>query len=169
LMDFVDRVGDARNGRGDSGGGIGKIGLFPILLVLGVVYFAYRSFKRRRAGAAECAEVKEAAREDLVALATDVQALEHRVESSPQASRDYLAALDQYSRASSTFDRARTPEQLAPVAEALEEGRYLMASAEARLAGKTPPERRAACFFDPRHGPSVRDVPWSPDGGAPRQ
>jgi hypothetical protein len=44
-----------------------------------------------------------------------------------------------------------------------------MASAEARLAGKQPPERRPACFFDPRHGPSVRDVPWSPGGGAMRE
>jgi hypothetical protein len=80
-----------------------------------------------------------------------------------------LAALDRYSRASSALDRARTPQQLAPVAEALEEGRYLMASAQARLAGEQPPERRPPCFFDPRHGPSVRDVPWSPDGaGATR-
>jgi hypothetical protein len=30
------------------------------------------------------------------------------------------------------------------------------------------PERRQPCFFDPRHGPSTRDVEWSPDGGAPR-
>jgi hypothetical protein len=44
-----------------------------------------------------------------------------------------------------------------------------MASAQARLAGEQPPERRPPCFFDPRHGPSVRDVPWSPDGaGATR-
>ena len=44
-----------------------------------------------------------------------------------------------------------------------------MASAEARLDGKEPPERRPPCFFDPRHGPSVRDVEWSPDGGATRE
>ena len=86
----------------------------------------------------------------------------------PAAKRDYDAALEQYARASGSFDRARTPEQLEPVAAALEEGRYLMASAEARLEGAAPPERRPACFFDPRHGPSVRDVDWSPDGGAPR-
>jgi hypothetical protein len=43
-----------------------------------------------------------------------------------------------------------------------------MASAESRLEGKEPPERRPACFFDPRHGPSVRDVEWAPPGGQPR-
>ena len=30
------------------------------------------------------------------------------------------------------------------------------------------PERRAPCFFNPQHGPSVRDVRWAPPGGAPR-
>jgi hypothetical protein len=40
-----------------------------------------------------------------------------------------------------------------------------MASAKARLAGEEPPERRPPCFFDPRHGPSVRDVEWAPPGG----
>jgi hypothetical protein len=44
-----------------------------------------------------------------------------------------------------------------------------MAAAEARLEGAEPPERRPACFFDPRHGPSVREVEWSPGGGATRE
>jgi hypothetical protein len=43
-----------------------------------------------------------------------------------------------------------------------------MASAKAILEGRPPPERRAPCFFDPRHGPSTQDVEWAPPGGAPR-
>jgi hypothetical protein len=43
-----------------------------------------------------------------------------------------------------------------------------MAAVRAQLAGRPAPERRAPCFFDPRHGPSTRDVEWSPDGGAAR-
>jgi hypothetical protein len=43
-----------------------------------------------------------------------------------------------------------------------------MACAEARLEGRPVPERRPPCFFDPRHGPSTRDVEWAPPGGAPR-
>lgn len=43
-----------------------------------------------------------------------------------------------------------------------------MACAEALLAGKPPPERRPPCFFDPRHGPSARDVDWAPPGGVVR-
>src|SRR6185436_2058334 len=54
------------------------------------------------------------------------------------------------------------------VTTALEEGRYHMTSAEAILAGHQPPERRPPCFFDPRHGPSTRDVEWAPAGGTPR-
>ena len=166
LVDFVDRVADDRNGRGGSGT---RIPWVPLLLVGGVAAVVLRVRSRRRRGAqADLAEVKEAAREDLVALASDVQELEDDVERLPAAKQDYLAALDQYARASDAFDRARTTQQLRPVAEALDQGRYLMESAKARLAGREPPERRPACFFDPRHGPSVRDVQWSPDSGAPR-
>jgi hypothetical protein len=166
LVDFVDRVGDARSGKDSGGGGgLGSIGFFPLLVLAGVVFALYRAFRRRRARADEFREVRETVREDLVALADDVQGLEQRVESNGAAKRDYLAALEQYARASGAFDRARSPAHLAPVAEALEEGRYLMASAEARVEGKQPPERRTPCFFDPRHGPSVRDVAWAPAGG----
>jgi hypothetical protein len=165
LVDFIDRVGAARSGSGSSGR---SFGWWPIVLLGLVAFFIYRRIKRRRQNATDFREVKEAAREDLVALADDVQGLEHKVEGNEAAKRDYLAALDRYAQASSAFDRAVTPDQLAPVAASLDEGRYLMASAEARLEGNEPPERRPACFFDPRHGPSVRDVEWTPPGGQPR-
>jgi hypothetical protein len=167
LVDFVDRVGDARTGNGDGGGS--GFGWWPILLVGGAGFLGYRTLRRRRTQNERLREVKETAREDLVALADDVAELEDDVERNADAKRDYLAALEQYDEASRAFDRARSPRQLEPVAKALDEGRYLMTSAKARLEGREPPERRPPCFFDPRHGPSVRDVEWSPDGGAPRQ
>jgi hypothetical protein len=166
LIDFIDRVGAARSGSGSGGGR--SFGWWPIVILAIAGFLVYRTIKRRRQNASDFAAVKETAREDLVTLADDVQGLEHKVDGNDAAKRDYLAALDKYSQASSTFDRAASPAQLAPVAEALEEGRYLMASAESRLEGKEPPERRPACFFDPRHGPSVRDVEWAPPGGQPR-
>ena len=167
LLDFVDRVGASR--RGESTGSGGGFSWWFVLVPALVLFFLYRSLRNRRRTAGEFRGVKETAREDLVALADEVQGLEHKVEGNDAAKRDYLAALDKYSAASAAFDRANTPAQLAPVAESLEDGRYLMASAEARLAGKKPPERRPACFFDPRHGPSVRDVEWAPPGGQPRE
>jgi hypothetical protein len=30
------------------------------------------------------------------------------------------------------------------------------------------PERTSPCFFDPRHGPSSREVEWAPPNGTPR-
>jgi hypothetical protein len=167
LLDFIDRVGAERSGDGKSSGG--GFGWWPVVILAILGFLVYRRLQRRRQSAGDFRAVKETARGDLAALADDVQALEHRVDENPAAKRDYLAALDKYSEASSTFDRAASPGQLAPVAEALEEGRYLMASAESRLEGKDPPERRPACFFDPRHGPSVRDVQWAPPGGEPRE
>ena len=55
-----------------------------------------------------------------------------------------------------------------PVTAALEEGRFEMASAKALLEGRRIPERTPPCFFDPRHGPSTREVEWAPAGGVPR-
>ena len=86
----------------------------------------------------------------------------------PQAKADYDHAVTRYTEAEEQWERARRPTDLAPVSEALEEGRWAMASAKARFAGETPPERRPPCFFDPRHGPSTRDVLWSPPFGEER-
>jgi hypothetical protein len=170
LVDFVDRVGAARNGDGDaSNSGDGNSWVFFVLIGGAVVLFlVFRSRGRRRKQQEELAQVKQVARDDLTALAEDVQELEQRVEGSPKAKAAYDRALDSYAGASASFDRARSPGQLKSVAEALEEGRYEMAVAEAELEGRQPPERRPACFFDPRHGPSSREVEWSPPGGAPR-
>jgi hypothetical protein len=176
LVDFVDRVAQARaSGGTDGGGGDGNEpsggggALIGLLLLGGGGFVAYRAYRKRKQTQAELAEVKAAAHEDLIALADDVQKLEEPVESNPRAKAEYDEALDSYDTATRSFDRARRPQELEAVTGALEEGRYHMAVAEAIVEGRTPPERRAPCFFDPRHGPSSRDVEWSPPGGAPRR
>jgi uncharacterized membrane protein YgcG len=165
LVDFVDRVAAARNGSSSSGGTPWTL-IVVIALVAGIAFFVVRSNRRKKQ--AQLGAVKQVAREDLVALAEDVQGLEHRVEGNAKARDAYNRALASYERASGSFDQARSPQQLSSVAEALDEGRYEMAVAEAELEGRTPPERRPPCFFDPRHGPSTRDVEWAPPGGTPR-
>jgi uncharacterized membrane protein YgcG len=178
LTDFVHRVADAQQGgatapRGDGGGneepGTGGGVLIGLLVLGAVVFVGFRAVQSRRRAQAELAEVKAAAHDDLIALADDVQKLEQPVESNPQAKQEYEAALSRYEQASGAYDRATRTKELEAVAGALEEGRYHMAAAEALLAGKQPPERRPPCFFDPRHGPSTRDVEWAPPGGAPRK
>ncbi len=170
LIDFVHRVSDASNGNGTGEGGGSTSGRWVLLLavlVIGGIFYrvVVRGRGRRRA---ELAQVKNVAREDLTALAGDVQRLEHLVEKSPAAEEAYNRALAAYDRASQAFDRAGSPQELAAVGEALEEGRYEMAVAEAAADGRPAPERRPPCFFDPRHGPSTRDVEWAPPGGTPR-
>jgi hypothetical protein len=174
LVDFVDRVAAERSGGGNGGGsggqpsGGGGVGIG--LLIAGVVAFLlFRAVRTRRRSQTELAEVKSAAHDDLIALADEVQKLEQPVEANSQAKQEYTQALDSYDRASGSYDRATQPRQLEAVTTALEEGRWHMSSAQALLDGRKPPERRAPCFFDPRHGPSTRDVDWTPPGGTPRK
>jgi hypothetical protein len=172
LIDFVHRVAAARqNGGSAPGGGPGTGGgvLIGLLVLGGALFLGLHAVRARRRRQTELAEVKAAAHEDLIALADDVQQLEQPVEANPKAKQAYEEALDDYAQASSIYDRARQSSQLQAVAGSLEEGRWHMACAEALLAGKPPPERRPPCFFDPRHGPSARDVDWAPPGGVARK
>jgi len=172
LIDFVHRVAAARENGGtapSNGTGTGGAVLIGLLLLGGGAFFAVHAVRGRRRQQEELAEVKAAAHDDLIALADDVQKLEQPVEANAQAKQEYQEALTDYEQASSAYDRARRAKELQAVASSLEEGRYHMAAAEALLAGKHPPERRPPCFFDPRHGPSTRDVEWAPPGGTPRK
>ena len=178
LLDFVDRMGELRAGNapstggsgGEDGGGVGALVLLPIaLVVVGVVHLRRPAPPEGRE--AELAELKENVRDDLVALGDDIRALDLDVEmpgADPYAKADYGRAVEAYDRADGIWKTARAPEDFEPVAAALEEGRYAMTSAKARMEGREPPERTPPCFFDPRHGPSSREVEWAPYGGAER-
>jgi hypothetical protein len=175
LIDFVHRVAAARqNGAVPGGGtnnepGTGGGVLIGLLVLGGLTFLGFRAIHGHRRQQAELAEVKAAAHDDLIALADDVQKLEQPVEANAQAKQQYQQALEDYGQASDAFDRARRTKELEAVTGSLEEGRYHMAAAEALLAGRKPPERRPPCFFDPRHGPSSREVEWAPPGGTPRK
>jgi len=181
LGEFVDRVGGARGRSGteepasdsgsDGGGGAG-LGIVAAIAAGGVALFALRRRRERNRGRdREFRAVRETAEEDLVALGEDIRALDLDVElpgADPAGKEEYARALSAYEAASAAFGRARAPEDMEAVSSSLEEGRFAMESAKARLAGRRPPDRRQPCFFDPRHGPSVRDVDWAPPGGEPR-
>jgi hypothetical protein len=174
LVDFVHRVAAAQQSGGADGDGNDKPGtgggvLIGLLIFGAVAFLVTRAVRNRRRSQAELAEVKAAAHDDLIALAEDVQKLEQPVESNADAKREYDAALESYDQATHAYDRAKRAKELERVTGALEEGRYHMTAAQALLDGKQPPERRPPCFFDPRHGPSTRDVEWSPPGGTPRK
>jgi hypothetical protein len=185
LLQWVDGVATAARGEpaaqsggggggGGGGAGIGAIAVLALLLVGGgaLIFGARRRRREREAERRrELEEVKQVAQEDLVALGDDIRALDldtSMPDADPEAVRHYTEAVDQYQKAATALDQARRVEDLAPVSAALEAGRYEMAATKAILEGRPVPERRAPCFFDPRHGPSVEDVEWAPPGGAPR-
>jgi uncharacterized membrane protein YgcG len=169
LSDFVRRVGEARRASPAAepeAGGDGGVPFWLLfwLAVAGAV--GLYVLRRRRRRAQELADVKAAAREDLVALAEDVTELEAEAERDPEAKEAYVRAMNAYQRADDRFDRARSPRDLGKVSANLAEARFEMATAKALLEGKPAPEPRPPCFFNPRHGPSVKDVVWErPYGG----
>jgi hypothetical protein len=173
LLDFADRASGAKPSEDDGEGGGGGAGGLIVLGLAGAggAALLVRRRRRRQAEAVEFAEVKENARDDLVALGDDIRALDLDIEMPgvpSDARADYDRAVNAYDTADRSWRLARRPRDLEPVGSALEEGRWAMSSAKARLEGAEPPERRSPCFFDPRHGPSTRDVEWAPPYGEPR-
>jgi hypothetical protein len=127
-----------------------------------------RELDRQRA---ELEPVKKLAFEDITALGEDLQELDLDLagrELGPGENADYQRALDAYEAAKTAGDAMTRPDDVRHVTEILEDGRYAMACVRARVAGAPLPTRRPPCFFDPRHGLSVADVPWTPPGGATR-
>jgi hypothetical protein len=151
--------------------------LVILLVVLGGLVVAAvaagRSSKRRalERREAELEPVKRLAQEDVTALGVELQDLDIDVAGSQLGAgenADYQRALDAYESAKIAADAMARPEDVRHVTEILEDGRYAMACVRARVAGRALPQRRPPCFFDPRHGMSVVDVPYTPPGGAQR-
>lgn len=175
LDDFVRRVGQARAGGDAEGTGDGGGGGFPFLLLallaVPLALFGWSRRNRRKREEADLVQVKEAARDDLVALGDDIRALDLDVEmpgADQEARARYNLAVERYQEAEQAWNAARRPQDMEKVTSLLEEGRWAMGAARARFAGEPEPERRTPCFFDPRHGPSVTDVDWAPPDGEAR-
>ncbi|WP_457206430.1 hypothetical protein [Nocardioides sp. P5_C9_2] len=151
----------------------------PILLVLvlvvlgGIALAASRRSKERELSRREdeIAPVRKLAFEDVTALGEDLQQLDLELsghELDAGASSDYQRALDAYESAKVAGDALTRPDDIRHVTEIVEDGRYAIACVRARVAGEPLPIRRPPCFFDPRHGLSVADVPFVPPDGVER-
>ena len=120
---------------------------------------------------AELEPVKKLAFEDITALGMELQDLDedlagHELDKGTRA--DYQRALDAYESAKFSGDYMTKPDEITNVTKILDDGRYAIACVRARVAGQPLPARRPACFFDPRHGMAVEDVPYAPPGGVER-
>ena len=140
-----------------------------IVLVLGLLGFFLIVRPNRQRRQRELKEAKSAAQDDLIALSTGLtdHDADVSIRSNPEAAEEQGAALSAYERGTTALDAARRPSDMGAVSRAIAEGHYHLASAEALAAGQPRPDRRPSCFFDPRHGMSVRDVYWTPPDGGP--
>ncbi|HEY8582836.1 MAG TPA: hypothetical protein VIL49_07805 [Capillimicrobium sp.] len=175
LTRFVTDVGEARANGGapssESVSSTGALGLLAVLLLGGGAVLFFRRRRMRHEERQQIEGVRALADEDLIALGDDIRKLDLDIEMpgvDPRAKEDYGRALEAHSSANVALRTAKTPEDFEPIGHTLEEGRYAMESAKARLEGREPPEHRPPCFFDPRHGPSTRDVEWAPEWGEAR-
>ncbi|MGH3099156.1 MAG: hypothetical protein ACRDMV_24495 [Streptosporangiales bacterium] len=179
LIDKVNqaaRNGDSGRDTGSAGAGalgvlLVGVGVLVVIVLAGALVAVSARRKRRKREAEEFAEVRKTAAEDVTRLGEDITQLDLDVQEKDldaDARADYAEALDAYERATTTLDHAEKSDDLRGVTEALEDGRYAMTCVRARLAGEPTPERRAPCFFNPQHGPSVTDRTWAPAGGTPR-
>ncbi|MGW0706857.1 hypothetical protein ACWD4G_12995 [Streptomyces sp. NPDC002643] len=185
LNDFVDDAlrsnpgGSAPSswgGGGDSGVDVGALATAGAVVAAGGVG-AYALVRRNRRRKEE--ERQEALRklqivvdEDITAFGEELDHLDfHPAEAgADDAMRaDYERALDAYEESKALMAAATRPEDVRAVTRALEDGRFSLAQLSARREGGPLPERRPPCFFDPRHGPSVADVSWTPAQGAERE
>ena len=152
-------------------------GVIVLVLVLAAVSALVVVRRRSKEAAAtraltELEPVKKLAFEDVTALGVQLQGLDLELAGralDSGADADYQRALDAYEAAKTAVDRIERPEQVEDVTKILDDGRYAIACVRARVAGDPLPQRRPACFFDPRHGLSVEDVTYAPVGGADRQ
>jgi hypothetical protein len=173
LAQFADLADQKAADKSKSSAMGGLIVLAVLVFLAFGVLLLIRSARRRRRDreAQQMAELKQSVEEDVTRLGEDISALDLDVTDprlDPATRDDYARALDSYDAAKAATDNARRPADMQNVTKALEDGRYYMTAVRARLAGDAVPERRAPCFFNPQHGPSVQDVEWAPAGGAPR-
>nr|WSW62074.1 hypothetical protein OG513_27775 [Streptomyces sp. NBC_00998] len=184
LNNFVDQAlaqakGGAPASWGDSGSGAGV----PVggLITLGAVVAiggggAYalvrRGRKKKEEAEREAIEkLRVVVDEDITAFGEELDRLDfHPGEpGADDAMRaDYEKGLDSYEKAKDIMASVQHPDEVRGVTQALEDGRFALASLDARRQGRPLPERRSPCFFDPRHGPSTEDAGWAPAGGAAR-
>lgn len=143
-----------------------------VIVIAAVVVNQRNKRQRRELEEAEFQKVKAFASEDVVKFGEELQRLDTDVlgvQLDDATRQDYERALDEYDTAKKQLDNAKTPADIKPITEILEDGKYAVACVRARINNEPLPQRRPPCFFNPQHGPSTEDVEWAPAGGAYRR
>ncbi len=177
LETFVDRVNSAAagsnasgsggnsasdGGSSDGGGGGGGSGGLLLLLALGGGGFFLWSRSRNRGRRQEERKELEADRQllqaELSVLGSDVMELEPHVTLHPDARPDYDAGVTRYQSAQAALEYADDQVDLVRVERVIDEGRYAMARARARIDGREPPPPPETLTRPGRHDEPALDV-----------
>jgi hypothetical protein len=177
LETFVDRVNSAAagsnasgsggnsasdGGPSDSGGGGGGSGGLLLLLAIGGGGFFLWSRSRNRGRRQEERKEMEADRQllqaELSVLGNDVMELEPHVTLHPDARPDYDAGVTRYQSAQAALEYADDQVDLVRVERVIDEGRYAMARARARIGGREPPPPPETLTRPGRHDEPALDV-----------
>jgi hypothetical protein len=176
LTEFVSKAkaqagsgSSASSGSSSSGAWIAIVVVIGVLLIGGLLIGLLVVRPRRARRAQQLKDAKIAAQDDLLALNQQITDQDSNVaiQQHPDAAAEQAAALAAYERGTAALDAARRPQDMLAVSRNIAEAQYRLASAEALAHGQPRPERRPPCFFDPRHGMSVADMPWTPPEGGP--
>jgi hypothetical protein len=148
-----------------------------LALLVGLV-LGGRAWLRRRRQRAEDAQVADMLRpslqEEVVELSSTVSALPPApagAEAVNTATRTVLDLVEEARQRLDVTDGSAamdTPSEVEDVVRRLADARYQLVVIDALRQGQPVPERTAPCFFDPRHGPSVAERPFTPEFGAER-
>jgi len=82
---------------------------------------------------------------------------------------DYQRALDLYEESKEALRDAGDLAAVLAIEKVLDDGRFRLACVLAARDGVELPQRREPCFFNPQHGPAVKDITWAPPGGVERE
>jgi hypothetical protein len=137
---------------------------------LGVRLRARRARGRQRV--ADLAEMRKLCDEDVALLGEDLRRLDAETAAHPlddAARDDYQATRDAQEAAQRTVGWVKDADEISRVTETLASGRYALACVQARVEGRPVPKPRVPCFFNPQHGPSVFEVPFTPAGHGTRK
>lgn len=142
----------------------------------GAALFAGRGVRRRveerREARAELETIRSVADEDVTLFGEELRRLDAEVaevELDEDTRVAYQAALDAYEAAGRTVRKMQTAEEVSLVADTLAQGRYSLACAQARVAGRPVPTMSTPCFFNPQHGPAATEVLWRGRGHGTRR
>ena len=139
--------------------------VFLALFIGVVVVVIFVIIRSRKKGKIQLAEVRKAVDQDVTEFGERLARFDITDPDFDEEARAELQrAFEDYDRAKRAADLMRNVRQAETVTSALEDGRFSLACVQARIDNQPMPERRAPCFVDPRHGPSVADVLWVPPG-----